>query len=133
MSQFIEDVIRLTLKHDMTDMLAWNEEDDGSLSVAVICNDVFYWATADCEIVTADTLGELAQAYDDACAACPRGRFYADMLYAARRRKMRPQGAAYSENAPEMWPLFDACGPERPTDKEAFGNPYGKPTEEPVE
>lgn len=39
-------------------------------------------------------------------------------------RKERPQGACYPSNK-DLWPLFDACGPEKPT---GFGNPY-KPGE----
>jgi len=42
-------------------------------------------------------------------------------LFAARVRKMRPQGAAYKVRYDEsIWPLFDACGPVREV---GFGNP----------
>jgi hypothetical protein len=44
-------------------------------------------------------------------------------LYAARIRKMRPQGAAYPERAATQ-ALFDACGPERAI---GFGNPRRPP------
>jgi hypothetical protein len=48
-------------------------------------------------------------------------------LYACRRKHMRPQGASYPSDK-ELWPLFDACGPEREI---SLGNPchpgdYGK-------
>lgn len=128
MSSFAEDVIRLMLKYDATDELCWSVV-EGELEAGVICNDLFHWATADMEPITHDTLGELQQAYEDATTA--GDMFYGDMIYASRHRKMRPQGAAYPRNT-AIWPLLDACGPARPTDKEAFGNPYEKPVEEPV-
>lgn len=45
----------------------------------------------------------------------------ASSLFACRSRKMRPQGACYPDDHPELWPLFDACGPEREV---GMGNPY---------
>lgn len=42
-------------------------------------------------------------------------------LFAARVRSMRPQGAAYKVRYDKsIWPLFDACGPEREI---GMGNP----------
>ena len=38
---------------------------------------------------------------------------YGTELFSARVRKMRPQGASYKLYPKELWPLFDACGPER--------------------
>lgn len=42
-------------------------------------------------------------------------------LFAARVRGMRPQGACYKGYPKDLWPLFDACGPERET---GMGNPH---------
>lgn len=42
-------------------------------------------------------------------------------LFAARVREMRPQGACYKGYPKDLWPLFDACGPERET---GMGNPH---------
>lgn len=50
---------------------------------------------------------------------------YALDLYSCRIEGMRPQGAVYRHNKKELWPLFDACGPEREV---GLGNPY-KPGE----
>lgn len=50
---------------------------------------------------------------------------FADELFAARMRKMRPQGASYSLYPPSIWPLFDACGSVRET---GLGNPQPQPT-----
>lgn len=46
-------------------------------------------------------------------------------LFCARVRGERPQGACYSRYPQELWPLFDAVGPERET---GLGNPF-KPGE----
>lgn len=119
---FVDAVLRLAIRYDMTDDLLWSIKDD-EIQVAAICSDAFWWATADAEKITLETLPELEQAFVDTEAACTAGEVYAGMLYAARRRKMRPQGAAYPEER-ELWPLFDACGPERPIDKGGFGNPW---------
>lgn len=85
----------------------------------VNCNDVFFWGCADYEHLTSDTLPLLQKAIRDCEKAKSVGRVYGSMLYCARQRKMRPQGAAYPIFK-ELWSLFDACGDERET---GFGNP----------
>ncbi len=85
------------------------------------CNDVFGWACADAEVITEDTLPDFQQAIDD----CFGDLNVASMLYVARRRQERPQGAMYSYIPKHLWSLFDACGPERAI---GLGNPY-KPGE----
>ncbi|UDL15984.1 hypothetical protein QEH42_gp234 [Microbacterium phage Pumpernickel] len=42
------------------------------------------------------------------------------LLFAAKSRKMRPQGAYYKSIPENIWHLFDACGPEREV---GMGNP----------
>lgn len=91
----------------------------------VICNDAFWWGTGDLEEITPENIDVLEQAFAD-CHAAENvvGTINAAELFAARVRKMRPQGAAYPSE-PELWPLFDACGPERETD---MGNPHPHPS-----
>lgn len=43
------------------------------------------------------------------------------LLFSARSRGMRPQGAYYKLFPRDTWELFDACGPEREV---GVGNPY---------
>lgn len=82
------------------------------------CNDVFAWGTADAEDITPERLPVLRQAYRES-------KHQGGVLYVARIRKMRPQGAYYTYINKNEWHLFDACGPER----EVGGvNPY-KPGE----
>jgi len=102
-TKFIEQLLILTAKYDAMSELWWNED----LNFSAICNDVFWWGTADCEDITPDTIVMLEKALADG------GILYGMMLYCARQRKMRPQGAIYKDIDKKYWPLFDACGPER--------------------
>ena len=91
-------------------------------------NDMFYWACADSEEITPENIHVLEESYRDLKALAetdPNARFmevYTGTLFACRVRGQRPQGAAYPSNK-EVWPLIDACGPERETD---FFNPCEK-------
>lgn len=97
-----------------TDDLFWHNSDPTKdAGLFVLCNDVFFWGSADGETVTADNIETLEQAMKDG------GRDGA-WLFVARVRGERPQGAAYSYIEAERWPLFDAAGPERET---GMGNP----------
>jgi len=102
----------------------------------VNCNDLFYWACADGEKITAENFGQIKQAVDDVAAALgvcdPRNRAkrpvgsdghlydawrtvgsHAADLFCARVRQMRPQRPCYNRYPDALKPLFDACGPER--------------------
>lgn len=84
------------------------------LTLFVNCNDLFYWGSADCEEVHAGNVSDLERARDDLRAIGDLCEGFADILFAARLRKMRPQGPYYNSIPKETWALFDACGPERP-------------------
>lgn len=96
--------------------------DDGELKLYANVSDVFVWGGSDVEEITRETLPELERAYAD-LKAVQAEEFTAE-LYAARLRRMRPQGAAYPSDTHESWrkvyALYDACGPERAID---VGNP----------
>lgn len=88
-----------------------------------ICSDVFSWGCADCETITPENIEELERAFADTKAADPQlGGILATSLFCARVRKMRPQGAVYKSLPASLWPLFDACGPERTVGPEDPGN-----------
>lgn len=118
---FLLRVLRAT-SFDHADILWWRTDGGyAPVTLFVQCNDLFWWGTADCERVTPENVGELERAFEDANAANGRlGQIYAGNLFCCRVRKMRPQGCCYPPDR-ELWPLFDACGPERPIDR---GNPY---------
>lgn len=103
---------------DYCDELWWRLEhgttgEPDSLTFHVLVNDVFDWGTADVEPITSATLPELEQAFADVLAIKPGDASEAAMLYAARRRGQRPQGAMYKYIDAPVQHLFNAAGPER--------------------
>lgn len=116
---FIRRVLVSAAKHDNTDDLHWNTD----LEFYIICNDVFFWGCADAEGLTPETVEEWERAMEDADRV--GGFAYGGILYCARMRKMRPQGAYYDHIiVRELWPLFDACGERRAV---GMGNPKEHP------
>lgn len=88
--------------------------------VTIFCNDFFWWACADCQEVTAETLPILEAACKDV-EAVVGSHECADLLYCCRVRNLRPQGACYGMIPDALHALFNEAGPEREID---FGNPY---------
>lgn len=98
---------------DDSDMLLWQVEGD-NVTFFVNVSDVFLWGGADAEAVeTMEDVELLKQCRKD----CEKHMF---MLYAARKRKLRPQGAIYCMFTKEEADLFNKCGPYR---ERGFGNP----------
>lgn len=104
-------VMLLMAKYELFDSdIIW----DINFKFLVICNDLFWWGTADAEELNISTIKQLEQALKDA------GGIDGCDLYCCRMRKMRPQGACYKYIEEKNWSLFNKCGPERET---GFGNP----------
>lgn len=87
----------------------WWDED---LTFDANCSDLFFWGCADSEDINEEDLPLLRQSLEDS-------ESHGMLLYCARKRKMRPQGAYYT-HLREDEALFDVCGPERKT---GIGNP----------
>ena len=101
---------------DSPDGLWWRMDGEyAPITFFVNCNDFFWWGTADSEQITLDNLQILEQSREDAKSFADNGQLWGDLLFCARVRGQRPQGAYYASIPVELWPLFDACGPERPT------------------
>lgn len=100
------------------------------VTMFAMCNDLFFWGSADLEKITPENVVELERAVED-CKKVDEvvGVCEATSLFCCRVRGMRPQGAAYPKDK-KFWPLFDACGPEREV---GLGNPKGHPNESVVE
>lgn len=118
---------------DLWESISWRTDGEyAPWSFSVNCNDVFYWACADCEDLTRENLPLLKQSVLDVRAAVgvPAGRLHGDdvskhfddwysaghrgaTLFCARVRKMRPQRPMYKHLPEALHPLFDACGPVR--------------------
>ena len=115
---FQSELLRFVAKHELYGFLYWS--DSYLIKFWINCNDVFYWGCADAEDVTSENFAAFRRAIEE-CMAIDKviGNIEGCFLFAAQVRKMRPQGAAYPKNQ-DLWPLFDACGPERTLD---HGNP----------
>jgi hypothetical protein len=108
---FMTRVLDLFSRLDSHDMLFWRME-NGNIRFFVICNDTFFWATADMEEITQGNIKDLEQAVADVQAADPGAdEWMGPLLFCARQRGIRPMPRI---KLPKMLkPLFDACGPER--------------------
>lgn len=107
---------------DMGDAFWWRTSHDKSEVWCLCnCNDFFAWATADCERYEPEDIEPLKTAM----AECEKLKEYSSfewgpLLWIARKRKERPQGAFYKSIPEYLHPLFDACGEPR---KKEFLNP----------
>jgi hypothetical protein len=118
---FTRQVLDLFAKADVHGDLLWHIDKAGAIRFSANVSDVFWWGCADAEDITPDRLPALQQAYDDLKTI--NAEHHLANLYAARARSMRPQGAAYPDEAAAQ-ALFDACGPERAVE---LGNPKRPP------
>lgn len=118
----------LRIFSDQPEYLFWreNDEDNTQLDFYINCSDLFFWGSADAELITSEKLGILYESKKDMDALdIPDYQRQYGLLFAARARGMRPQGAYYKYLHEATHPLFDACGPKRET---GFGNPKQQPS-----
>ena len=119
-----DDLLRVLARQDDVEFMFRVNKEFTDVRVLVNCSDLFHWACADAEELTAADLDDLDQAYNDLKALGGHDYVYADALWVCRKRGMRPQGPWYGYmDAADMVrrtfapraqeALFDACGPER--------------------
>lgn len=117
---FIERVLRIVTLADYTSELWWKVNNNNELEFYIKCSDVFCWGTADLEKITEDNIDLLEDSLNE-------HEIYGDVLFCARVRKKRPQGAFYrelkEENDNELIKKLNECGPEREINK---SNPYNQ-------
>ena len=118
-----DDVIKIlavVAKREGHDDLWWRT--DGAYAPVITfwirCNDLFCWGCADSEEITSERVSAYDRAYQDCKDADdPKKREFLECwgsrLYCCRMRGMRPQKPCYDGFPKALWPLFDACGPER--------------------
>ena len=106
--------------------LFWNVCKHDFVHWYVLCNDFFYWGTADAEEIETEADLELLKQCREDCINANGDDTTWPLLYAAMHRGMRPQGAFYKHLDERLWPLFDRAGPPRET---GFGNPTKHPSE----
>ena len=108
---------------DCTDGLWWRAYEDGQIKLFAQCSDTFHWASADMEEIEEDDIPLLRQCLEDLKAVDEQ--YLLDVLFAARKRKMRPMSlwlafrdpktGEYDRDKPrwESHQLFLDAGPER--------------------
>ena len=110
---------------NMSDFWWRTDTEYAPITMFVNCNDFFWWGCADCEDVTAENIHLLEEVAKECEEIQEYSSEHAPLIFCARVRGERPQGAYYDYFPKSLWPLLDACGEERET---GFGNPY-KPGE----
>jgi hypothetical protein len=109
----IVEVLRAT-GFEYCDELFWREDYKGRLFIMVNCNDLFFWGTADCEMITPDNYQSLIDIIAEITSI--KGTWNAQNafpLWCCRNRKSRPQKPYYKYIDEDLHELFNACGPER--------------------
>jgi hypothetical protein len=122
MRDFIMRVLRTfaMCPNDLCDSVWWRVDNEyAPITFFVNCNDLFWWATSDAEKITPENISVLEQSI----AECGEHALEGVELFCCRVRKMRPQGCCYKKIPRELWPLFDAAGPER--DQKELDMPFG--------
>ena len=114
MLNFILAVLGLLAETDCYDGSIWWRCDNeyAPITFWVMCNDLFYWATADGQRLNPEDLPALRQAIADSTEIDRHCADWGFLLWVARKRGMRPQQPAYPKDE-RLRALFDACGPER--------------------
>jgi hypothetical protein len=122
-------LLRFAAEMNLREDLFWGED----LTFSVNVSDVFHWGCSSFEEITDDTLDDFIGDVEEVEAAVKRGGWeYGLVLYAARRRGMRPQGAWFKADANDevrqnIYPLIRECGPAREL---GLANPQAEVTAE---
>ncbi len=107
---FIFAVLSAFERAEVNDYLFWRV-DGSEVRFYAMCNDVFWWATADAEDILADDIPLLYECLE-AVKAIDKPYLLPE-YFASRKRGMRPQIPWFKGLEPEVAELFNACGPER--------------------
>lgn len=96
-----------------SDGLWWRTDDEyAPVTLLVNCNDLFVWASAECEPLTAENIGTLEATYVELLAIDREMGRFTDILFCCRVRGFRPQQPYYQHIDERLHTLFDACGPQ---------------------
>lgn len=126
-----ENIIEFIVNNDLESMIYWHGTKEEGFRPFINCNDVFLWGCADGHEFEPADIPDIMQAIED----CKPDLYYGPILWIARKRNMRPQGAMYEGSGYEssggisvaLRKMFNECGPHRPAD---IGNPYATPEED---
>jgi hypothetical protein len=106
-------VLSVFERADDYESLMWRVDmsaDSRDVKLFALCNDLFHWATADCEEIAAGDVPLLESCLTDLRAT--KEDWYFAELFAARKRGLRPQKPFYKEMNAATAALFDACSTE---------------------
>ena len=105
----------LEIFEDNSNELRWSIEDGRIAGFYVLCNDTFYWATADAEKIEPEDIQDLIKAKNDA-----QDDYFWPLVWITRKRKLRPQGALlnkeYMKKHRLVIELLLEAAPEREVD-----------------
>lgn len=110
MNNLTERILKATA-FNLCDSVFWRCDGEyAPVTFMAICNDTFWWGTADCEKITEENIGVFEQSIEDS-------KDFAMELFVARVRKMRPMNCfCKGIQDPKVLEMFNACGPERNKD-----------------
>lgn len=120
--ELVYEVVVLLSDYDALDELSGYRASDDEFIPSIRCNDMFWWGTADDEDIDGENdLKALKTACQDCAERSSREYYWGPLLFVSRKRKLRPQGAAFTHIPAPCWGLFKSAGPPREID---MGNPY---------
>ncbi len=109
---FALSVLRIAIANDCVDHIFWSFDEEGHITAAINCNDLFRFASADQEAITQENVERWQRALMDMSRQGGFAGIYGCAYFACRERKQRPQKKYYrciEERA--VTALFDTCGP----------------------
>lgn len=112
------ELLGLTASNEAWESIMWMARTDGTIHFGAPCSDVFWWATADWEEIGEEDMPLFRQCMADLDATDEH--YMVEILYAARKRGMRPmslwlgiRGDRAWQHSRELFDMFLAAGPER--------------------
>lgn len=103
-NEYKEDIEKALLDERIDVMV--NGKDHEIVKFFVNCNDVFVWGLSESELIEPKEIKDLYACYNET-------EQFGDMLWACRKRNMRPQKPWFKDMNQNEKKLFEACGPER--------------------
>lgn len=105
-------VIKVLSKLEDVDSCFFFYQDDDSVTVAVNCNDYFYWGCADCEVITVSDLEDIEK-FCLLCNSTSHSAFYGLQLWSSWKRRQLPQEAILKKWPEERKELFKSVIKDR--------------------
>lgn len=121
------ELLQTLFKYDDQDAIFWNcSGPHAPITFFIQCSDVFWWATADLEKITAEDLPLLKNSYEDEKELSGES-FYGAILFCARKRGLRPQDPYLDRiGNTKIRELFEACGPKRKPEHQEMWHAWEK-------